>query len=288
MCLVQGMKASITKQILLLGLFLPIFNSSTRGAEISTAQFSARGLADFNKAVEIISSNRVDEISNHLERVYVAIKTCPDFNYATNFFHHFIVFAPTVKADSRKVELLAKYVKAGLKDPQKLPVWTEAGLIESFPWDVYNNTFSNSSVWIDERQAQARWWLHAVERGSQTLDPNFNPSDPKNWPTSDSGIVAFPDPASLKDPKERADLDAERQKYEQAVKESGRKGERMRAHANNKMMLDFLMNYANRNLKVLYSRQPVNVAELSGLLRKYNLPKDFASGLMAAVRRESE
>jgi hypothetical protein len=268
------------------GLLFTLFAAS--GDEVSTNRFATQGLADFNKAAGIIASNRVNEVSNHLEQVYAAIKSCPDFEYTTNLFHRFIPFARTLKGDFPQIKLLAKYVQAGLQDPERLPVWTEAGLIESFPWDTYNNTFLNTGVWVEERRRQARWWLHALERGSQTLDPTFNPNDQKNWPSTESALVAFPDPASVKDPKQRADLEVARQTYEQDLKDNARKRERMTAYTNNKLMLDFLVNYATRNLKILYSRQPSNVDELSGLLTKYNLPKDLASGLVAAVRRESE
>ena len=123
----------------------------------------------------------------------------------------------------------------------------------------------DEATWKKLRERKARLWLEAWRRVASSIDPNFDGDDLPllNVPAPPAtGLRAGVEPASIKDPKLRAE-------YEQSISQNSAKIKRYNEQHWLKLNAPSFFKTAENYLVNAYARPPADLAELERLLSEH-------------------
>jgi hypothetical protein len=139
----------------------------------------------------------------------------------------------------------------------------------------------DENVWKILRERKARLWLAAWRRVAGSINPTFNFDDLPymNVPTPPgSGAPAGSSPESIRDTTLRTE-------YEHAIAENSAKAQRYNDQQYLKQNAARFSAEAERYLVSAYSRSPMNLPQLNGLLTEYVGEPVFRKRVLDEVRK---
>ncbi len=162
---------------------------------------------------------------------------------------------------SKRALLLSQYATSLLRSG-KLTTEENIQFVEFLTLDP---PVMDERAWAILRERKARLWLAAWRRVAGSINPTFNFDDRpllNVLPPLATGLPAGVSPESIKDPKLRAE-------YEAAIADNSAKAQRYSDQQYLKQNAARFFAEAERYLVSAYSRSPLDLPELNGLLTAY-------------------
>ena len=180
--------------------------------------------------------------------------------------------------DKRRYVLARKYALLALKDADLISVESERALT----WYVVADQVTprpEGKEWQRLRREDATVRLHAYKRLVDGIDSAWDAKDLPEMnvaPPIGSALEAGGSPEAIKDPKLRAE-------YEAAIARNKKKAERHSKQYKYRQTLESLRPNMEKDLIKAYSKAPLDMGELQGLLATYVADPDTRKRIVDAV-----
>ncbi len=165
----------------------------------------------------------------------------------------------------RQYEIARGYALSALGEPDAIPIEVELELIGHVMTDTFSRTRPRGEDFARRRRIDVKARLHAWKRLKDAIDPDWDPNEELQvnpMPPAATLLASGVAPEAIEDPALRAE-------YEAAIETNRKKIEKhAQQHRLRKWLKRFPKN-AERYIIRMYSKRPLNTAELEQYLAEY-------------------
>ncbi len=179
----------------------------------------------------------------------------------------------------RQYEIARGYALSALGEPDAIPIEVELELIGHIMTDTFSRTRPRGEDFARRRRIDVKARLHAWKRLKDAIDPDWDPNEElqvKPMPPAATGLASGVAPEAIEDPALRAE-------YEAAIETNRKKIEKhAQQHRLRKWLKRFPKN-AERYIISVYSKPPLNTAELEQYLTEYGVDVATKSRILQKI-----